>query len=165
MVVRGKGLGQGSWARTTLRQSVVVRADSNEQGSNVKYNTEFGYSRKDVLLICGGLIALGYALYYGLQALGMEAGYAGNWVQLIIFMGICVGWVSTYIYRVATKVRGAQGAAAAQPMGSAGAVRRAEAAGAHSSHLLCVVGTAIAPLGPGTPAPCCRSGLPPLPLH
>ncbi|KAG2422466.1 hypothetical protein HXX76_015990 [Chlamydomonas incerta] len=28
---------------------------------------------------------------------------AGNWVQLIIFMGICVGWVSTYIFRVATK--------------------------------------------------------------
>jgi len=30
---------------------------------------------------------------------------AGNWVQLIIFMGICVGWVSTYVYRVATKAR------------------------------------------------------------
>ena len=33
----------------------------------------------------------------------MDAGMAGNWVQLIIFMGICVGWVSTYIWRVATK--------------------------------------------------------------
>ena len=69
------------------------------------YNTEFGYSRKDIFLIGGGLIALGYAMYYGLQATGMEAGYAGNWVQLIIFMGICVGWISTYVYRVATKVR------------------------------------------------------------
>lgn len=38
----------------------------------------------------------------------MEAGYAGNWVQLIIFMGVCVGWVSTYVYRVATKVSAAQ---------------------------------------------------------
>ncbi len=104
---------------------MVVRADSNEEGSNVKYNTEFGYSRKDVLLICGGLIALGYALYYGLQALGMEAGYAGNWVQLIIFMGICVGWVSTYIYRVATKVRGAIRSAAAQPIGGRVPRRRA----------------------------------------
>lgn len=64
---------------------------------------EFGYSRKDILLLAVGLIALGYAMYYGLQAMGMEAGYAGNWVQFIIFMGPCVGWVSTYVYRVATK--------------------------------------------------------------
>ncbi|CAG9465952.1 unnamed protein product [Pedinophyceae sp. YPF-701] len=33
----------------------------------------------------------------------MEPGMAGNWVQLIIFLGICVGWISTYLYRVATK--------------------------------------------------------------
>lgn len=39
----------------------------------------------------------------GLQALGMDAGMAGNWVQLVIFLGICIGWVSTYLYRVATK--------------------------------------------------------------
>jgi hypothetical protein len=69
----------------------------------VAYSKEFGYSRKDVILIGVGLIGLGYAMYYGLQALGMEAGYAGNWVQLIVFLGICVGWVSTYIFRVATK--------------------------------------------------------------
>ncbi len=68
------------------------------------YNTEFGYSRKDIFLIGAGLIGLGYAMYYGLQAMGMEPGYAGNWVQLIIFLGICVGWISTYVYRVATKV-------------------------------------------------------------
>lgn len=71
----------------------------------VVYNTEFGYSRKDIFLIGAGLIGLGYAMYYGLQAAGMDAGMAGNWVQLIIFLGICVGWVSTYLYRVATKVR------------------------------------------------------------
>jgi hypothetical protein len=69
------------------------------------YNTEFGYSRKDIFLIGAGLIGLGYAMYYGLQATGMEPGIAGNWVQAIIFLGICVGWVSTYLYRVATKVR------------------------------------------------------------
>ena len=32
--------------------------------------------------------------------------FEGNWVQLIIFVGICIGWVSTYVWRVATKVRG-----------------------------------------------------------
>lgn len=64
---------------------------------------EFGYSRKDICIIGVGLVALGYFLYYGLQALGFEAGAAGNWVQLIIFLGICVGWVGSYIWRVGTK--------------------------------------------------------------
>lgn len=68
------------------------------------YNKEFGYSRKDIIIIGVGLIALGYASYYGLQAAGVEAGMAGNFVQLAIFLGICVFWVSTYVYRVATKV-------------------------------------------------------------
>ncbi|KAG2486356.1 hypothetical protein HYH03_014937 [Edaphochlamys debaryana] len=85
------------------RAHVAVRASSDDGEKPVVYNKEFGYSRKDVMLIGAGLIALGYALYYGLQAGGMEPGMAGNWVQLIIFMGICVGWVSTYIFRVATK--------------------------------------------------------------
>ncbi len=53
----------------------------------------------------GGLFGIGYAMYYGLQATGMEPGYAGNWVQLIMVMFLCVGWVSTYVFRVATKVR------------------------------------------------------------
>lgn len=30
-------------------------------------NTEFGYSRKDIILLGVGLIGLGYAAYYGLQ--------------------------------------------------------------------------------------------------
>jgi len=33
----------------------------------------------------------------------MNAGMAGNWVQLIIFLGICVAWIGSYLYRVATK--------------------------------------------------------------
>ena len=50
-------------------------------------NTEFGYSRKDVVLIGVALTGGGYALYYGLQAGGMEAGYAGNWVQVCLCVG------------------------------------------------------------------------------
>lgn len=46
---------------------------------------------------------MGYAMYYGLQAAGLDAGIAGNWVQMLIFLGICVGWVGSYIYRVGTK--------------------------------------------------------------
>lgn len=38
------------------------------------------------------------------QAAGVEAGQAGNAVQLIVFFGICVGYISTYIFRVANKV-------------------------------------------------------------
>ena len=34
----------------------------------------------------------------------MDAGMAGNYVQLIIFMGICVGWIGSYLFRVANKV-------------------------------------------------------------
>ncbi|EFN53985.1 hypothetical protein CHLNCDRAFT_13261, partial [Chlorella variabilis] len=66
-------------------------------------NTEFGYSRKDVLIIGGALTGAGFALYYGLQATGMDAGMAGNWAQLIIFVGLCFGWVGSYLFRVATK--------------------------------------------------------------
>jgi hypothetical protein len=85
---------------------VHIRAhSSNGDQPTTPQNKEFGYSRKDIILIGAGLIGLGYAMYYGLQAAGMEAGMAGNWVQLIIFLGICVGWVSTYLFRVATKVR------------------------------------------------------------
>lgn len=46
---------------------------------------------------------MGCAMYYGLQATGMEPGMAGNFVQLIIVLGLCLGWVSTYLFRVATK--------------------------------------------------------------
>jgi hypothetical protein len=81
---------------------------NNANAADVKprtsvYGTEFGYTRKDIFLLGFGLIGLGYVMYYGLQAIGMEPGMAGNWVQLLIFLGICVGYVSTYVYRVATK--------------------------------------------------------------
>jgi hypothetical protein len=77
--------------------------------SGFKKNTEFGYSRKDVILIGLGFLALGYGMYYGLQATGMEPGIAGNWVQLVVILGMMIGWVSTYLFRVANKVRNRNG--------------------------------------------------------
>ncbi len=57
-----------------------------------------------MVIIGVGLIAFGYILYYGLQyGAGMDPGMAGNYVQLIIFIGICFGWVGSYLYRVANK--------------------------------------------------------------
>jgi hypothetical protein len=84
---------------------VVAAAAEGEQEPGVKYNKEFGYSRKDVVLIGVGLIVLGYALYYGLQAAGVDPLMAGNFTQLIIFVGLCVGWIGSYVFRVVNKVR------------------------------------------------------------
>lgn len=67
-------------------------------------NTEFGYSRKDVFLIGFGIFGAGFAMYYGLQAAGVPPGYAGNYVQLFVVLGLCVGWIGSYIFRVANKV-------------------------------------------------------------
>lgn len=83
--------------------SCLVKALGESEEDGPKINTEFGYSRKDVILIGIGLFGIGYALYYGAQAFGVEATTAGNYVQLFIFLGICVGYISTYIFRVANK--------------------------------------------------------------
>jgi hypothetical protein len=81
-----------------------VLAKGKDGDGDVNYNKEFGYSRKDVILIGVGLIALGYALYYGLQAAGMDQLMSGNVAQLIVFAGLCFGWISSYVYRVVNKV-------------------------------------------------------------
>jgi len=93
-------LSQGATGRNS---SCAVRALGDSEDEGPKINTEFGYSRKDVILIGVGLFAIGYALYYGAQAFGVEATTAGNYVQLFIFLGICIGYISTYIFRVANK--------------------------------------------------------------
>lgn len=67
-------------------------------------STEFGYSRKDVILIGASIFGGGFAMYYGLQAVGVSAGIAGNYVQLFVVLGLCIGWVGSYIFRVANKV-------------------------------------------------------------
>lgn len=51
-----------------------------------------------------GVFALGYAMYYGLQAFGVEPGMAGNWVQLVVVLALMVGWLASYLLRVANKV-------------------------------------------------------------
>lgn len=65
---------------------------------------QFGYTRKDVIVLGVGILGFGYALYYGLQAAGYDALVAGNIVQIFVFLGIGVGYISTYIFRVANKV-------------------------------------------------------------
>ena len=67
-------------------------------------NTEFGYSRKDVLIIGVSIFGGGFAMYYGLQAGGLSPGIAGNFVQLFVVLGLCIGWIGSYIFRVANKV-------------------------------------------------------------
>lgn len=67
-------------------------------------DVQFGYTRKDVILLGGGVFGVGYGLYYGLQAAGFDALVAGNIVQIFVFLGIGVGYISTYIFRVANKV-------------------------------------------------------------
>jgi hypothetical protein len=98
----------GRLSRGALQTTKATSGSEDGKTPGVVYSKEFGYSRKDIILIGAGLIGLGYAMYYGLIATGMEPGFAGNWVQMIIFLGICVGWISTYLFRVATKVGGAK---------------------------------------------------------
>ncbi|BDA47234.1 hypothetical protein COCOBI_10-0790 [Coccomyxa sp. Obi] len=80
----------------------VHASDGNGSG-NRDDSKPFGYTRKDVIVLGGGIIGFGYALYYGLQAAGVDALVAGNFVQLFVFLGIGVGYISTYLFRVANK--------------------------------------------------------------
>ncbi|KAM0909641.1 hypothetical protein ACQ4PT_014699 [Festuca glaucescens] len=64
---------------------------------------EFGYSRKDVLLIGVGVTLLGYGLKSGLEFVGLDPLQAGNFVQLFVVLGMTVGWISSYMIRVANK--------------------------------------------------------------
>jgi hypothetical protein len=94
-------------ARRGRAAAVAPRADSSNKPTpepEFRPNTEFGYSRKDVILIGAAIFAAGYGLYYGLQfGFGMEPGIAGNYVQLIVVLGLCLGWIGSYLWRVATK--------------------------------------------------------------
>ncbi|XP_058194805.1 uncharacterized protein LOC131311383 [Rhododendron vialii] len=79
----------------------------NSSGSEVESSdgakTPFGYSRKDVLLIGLGVTLAGIGLKSGLEFLGVDPLQAGNVVQLVLVLGLTVGWISTYIFRVSNK--------------------------------------------------------------
>uniref|UniRef100_A0ACD5W494 Uncharacterized protein n=1 Tax=Avena sativa TaxID=4498 RepID=A0ACD5W494_AVESA len=86
----------GQRRRSALRSSLD---DSKATDDKV----EFGYSRKDVLLIGVGVTLLGYGLKSGLEFVGVDPLQAGNVVQLFIVLGMTVGWISSYMIRVANK--------------------------------------------------------------
>ena len=50
------------------------------------------------------MFAGGFGLKYGLELSGVPDLQAGVYAQLTVFSILCFGWVSTYIFRVATKV-------------------------------------------------------------
>ncbi|XWS48237.1 hypothetical protein CRYUN_Cryun13aG0057000 [Craigia yunnanensis] len=65
--------------------------------------TPSGYTRKDVLLIGLGVTLAGVGLKSGLEFAGVDPLQAGNVVQLVLVLGLTVGWISTYIFRVSNK--------------------------------------------------------------
>ncbi|CAN4124306.1 unnamed protein product [Withania somnifera] len=86
---------------------MITKASSKPSGSSDgslgQDKTPFGYTRKDVLLIGLGVTLLGYGLKSGLEFLGFDPLQAGNVVQLVLVLGLTVGWISTYIFRVSNK--------------------------------------------------------------
>ncbi|KAJ9162655.1 hypothetical protein P3X46_022411 [Hevea brasiliensis] len=85
------------------RSSSSSDSSSNEDDSSDQDKTPFGYTRKDVLLIGIGVTVLGIGLKSGLEFAGVDSLQAGNVVQLVLVLGLTVGWISTYIFRVSNK--------------------------------------------------------------
>ncbi|KAH1089917.1 hypothetical protein J1N35_017174 [Gossypium stocksii] len=76
---------------------------TNSSDSKDQTKTPFGYTRKDVLLIGLGVTVAGVGLKSGLEFVGVDPLQAGNVVQLVMVLGLTVGWISTYIFRVSNK--------------------------------------------------------------
>ncbi|CAN6577790.1 hypothetical protein TB2_039424 [Malus domestica] len=76
---------------------------SEDDSSDQAKKKPFGYSRKDVLLIGVGVTAIGIGLKSGLEFAGVDPLQAGNVVQLVLVLGLTIGWISTYIFRVSNK--------------------------------------------------------------
>lgn len=97
--------------RSTSKKSITIprsnisssNSDGSEDNSSKQQKTPFGYTRKDVLLIGLGVTVAGIALKSGLELVGVDPLQAGNVVQLVLVLGLTVGWISTYIFRVSNK--------------------------------------------------------------
>ncbi|KAJ0985264.1 hypothetical protein J5N97_003620 [Dioscorea zingiberensis] len=88
--------------RCTTSSSLGSGPEDPNTGSN-QDKVPFGYSRKDVLLIGLGVTVLGIGLKSGLEFAGVDPLQAGNVVQLVLVLGLTIGWISTYIFRVSNK--------------------------------------------------------------
>ncbi|XP_009360068.1 uncharacterized protein LOC103950565 isoform X1 [Pyrus x bretschneideri] len=89
---------------TIPRNSSSSDSNSSEDDSSDQAKKKpFGYSRKDVLLIGLGVTAIGIGLKSGLEFAGVDPLQAGNVVQLVLVLGLTIGWISTYIFRVSNK--------------------------------------------------------------
>ncbi|CAL4954046.1 unnamed protein product [Urochloa decumbens] len=91
--------------RLATRSSTSSSSETStgDSQSRKQEKAPFGYTRKDVLLIGVGVTAFGVGLKYGLELLGVDPLQAGNVVQLLVVLGMTVGWISTYMFRVANK--------------------------------------------------------------
>ncbi|XP_019701722.1 uncharacterized protein [Elaeis guineensis] len=104
-----RSLSSGSNARSTFFKLPRSSGSSSSEGgpedskSSDQEKAPFGYTRKDVLLIGIGVTVLGVGLKYGLEFVGVDPLQAGNVVQLVLVLGLTVGWISTYLFRVSNK--------------------------------------------------------------
>ncbi|KAI3668975.1 hypothetical protein L6452_40192 [Arctium lappa] len=87
----------------TPRCSNSSSSDGATDESSDKKKVPFGYNRKDVLFIGLGVTFFGVGLKSGLEFFGVDPLQAGNVVQLVLVLGLTVGWISTYIFRVSNK--------------------------------------------------------------
>ncbi|CAA2993411.1 uncharacterized protein LOC111401413 isoform X1 [Olea europaea subsp. europaea] len=88
---------------TIPRCSDASNSSGGKDESSDQQKTPFGYTRKDVLLIGLGVTLAGIGLERGLEFIGVDPLQAGNVVQLVLVLGLTVGWISTYIFRVSNK--------------------------------------------------------------
>lgn len=88
---------------TIPRCSDTSNSNGDKEESSDQQKTPFGYTRKDVLLIGLGVTLAGIGLESGLEFIGVDPLQAGNVVQLVLVLGLTVGWISTYIFRVSNK--------------------------------------------------------------
>ncbi|GMH23369.1 hypothetical protein Nepgr_025212 [Nepenthes gracilis] len=95
------------WSHGNLNISMNPRSSGSsndiEDDSSNQTKAPFGYTRKDVLLIGLGVTATGVGLKSGLEFVGVDSLQAGNAVQLIMVLGLTIGWILTYVFRVSNK--------------------------------------------------------------